>query len=476
MISKNTPFVVTPLPEGIQHQLYTKVNNYEKYIREYMVKFNFDIDYYKVYNGDGSVKEENYNVTKKDTNIIVPKYGKIEAKPVVLDEKVQTNGLRVGENKFTVSAIAINAPDTARYYEDIKAEKNRLIDDVFNKTTKSHKEYHNKNIQEEKIYSSNRTFNVEAIDRIYDFRIVNLRDYDFDAQFKKPRSQVLSGNFSYAGNRRLNLDSQNLNELYTSNSNTLPLGPYKHQDPLYKFAPKLGYYFDFDFKTSGAFTDFTSKNVKIKPEFYYLSKDGSQIKLGDQIDLYYKDIKDRNIKVGSSQDHYKISMLPSESEKYLKEFSNEFTEKYLATNEIVVGGTTEINLKANSNMVKMPNDQEQIWVGRYSLPNSLFVVNKGEKNLKNKLTNGYLGVIFKIYYIEKDRANTTVIEYSQNDKQDSRPNTSQWDMEGNLASNYGVINNVSLKLEKGKLNISNELYNKIKGTVILFDLDRRAQE
>lgn len=476
LITKNTPFVITPITNGIQHQIYTKINDYEKYIREYLISFNFDLDYYKVYNRDGTIKEDVNKVTKKDTKIFIPVGGKIEAKAVSNYENIETNGLKSGENKYTLSAIAVNAPNVESYYKDLVENKNKLSDDIFNKNTNSHKIYHNKDITEEKNYVAKRVMDINSIDRIYDFRIVDLKDHDYYSIFRKDKTKDLTGNFYYAGNRRVNLREFGINELYNSNSYTLPLGPYKHNDPLYKFAPKIGTSFDFDLKTTGAFANSTSKCIKIKPEFYFVSKDGNNIKTQEQIDIYYSLDKDKIIKLGSSQDTYKINMKPVDYEKYLKDFNSEFTDKYLSKNEITIGTSSEIILNASSNMVKTTKDQEQIWVGRYKLPNSLFVVNKGEKNLNNKLKDGYLGVVFNMYCLEKTGPKTICTYYSKNNKNESSLNTSQWDMEGNLGANYGTENNISLKLENGNLNINNELYSKIKGTVMLFDLDKKSQE
>ena len=58
-------------------------------------------------------------------------------------------------------------------------------------------------------------------------------------------------------------------------------------------------------------------------------------------------------------------------------------------------------------------------------------------------------------------------------------NTSQWDYEGYLGfKNFGYTATftaaTSIRLEDGQWSLSNDLYKKIKGTVILYDADDRA--
>ena len=474
-ISKNTPFILQPYTTDIEHQIYSQVKDFSKYIKEYLVSFDFDLAYYKVFNKDGALIEENNNIIEAFKNIHVPTGGRIEAQAVYEDGFVKNSPLKANGSKFYIKAVAINAPNSVEYNKALEENKERLSDDLFNKMSNSHKKYHGKDTIEEKNYSAKREIEVSTINRIYDLRIVNTRDYDFDVLYKKNNTQELSGNFSYVGIRRLNLNSKENNNLNVVNSNTLPLGPYKHPNRLFGYAPKVGYYIDFDLKTTGAFTNNTNKYIEIKPEFYYLSKDGRTLKMQDEIDIYYSQGKGKQIKVGSSQDTFKITMVPSDSEQYIKDYDKEFVEKKLSKDQISIGNISKITLNANTNTISKIKDQEQLWVGRYRLPSTTFVVNKNEKELKNKLQDGYLGVKFNIKCIQKNGPEEIILDYSQNDKQDNRPNTSQFDMEGNLGANYGVENNLSIKLEKGDLNIPNDLYNKLKGTVLLYDLDRYAE-
>ena len=85
------------------------------------------------------------------------------------------------------------------------------------------------------------------------------------------------------------------------------------------------------------------------------------------------------------------------------------------------------------------------------------------------------------------KVNKVVIYYNKNDMSSGKPNTSQWDYEGYMGVTYGKeIRNsatdtssskqdaLKLTLEKGTWTIYQDIYNKVKGTVILYDTDARA--
>ena len=119
-------------------------------------------------------------------------------------------------------------------------------------------------------------------------------------------------------------------------------------------------------------------------------------------------------------------------------------------------------------------------------------------DILSPLQDGYIGVIFDITakagtYGESDRNITlsygaptkTYAEINANRKSADllktidAANTSQWDYEGYLGFKYfGYTANFtasqSIRLEKGQWIINNTMYKKIKGTVMLYDLDDRA--
>ncbi|MNP47655.1 hypothetical protein D3C76_1417200 [compost metagenome] len=125
------------------------------------------------------------------------------------------------------------------------------------------------------------------------------------------------------------------------------------------------------------------------------------------------------------------------------------------------------------------------------MPNSTIVVNSANKDLNNPLKDGYLAVKFDIKCVDDPNNTPTntsddiTLQYGNNNKQKGStstiPNTSQWDYEGFLGfstpGNYlSNSNYLLMQLERGTFRLSDDnLYNeKIKGTVLMYDLDSRA--
>ena len=122
----------------------------------------------------------------------------------------------------------------------------------------------------------------------------------------------------------------------------------------------------------------------------------------------------------------------------------------------------------------------QTWYGEFKLPNTTIAVRNGD-SIDNQLNNGYIGVKFEITCYDS-KLNESLSYSSLNKSASSAINTTQWDYEGYLGfSNPGqeVTTDTSLRiqLEKGIWSIdSQELYNFVKGTVILYDIDARAAD
>lgn len=128
----------------------------------------------------------------------------------------------------------------------------------------------------------------------------------------------------------------------------------------------------------------------------------------------------------------------------------------------------------------------QIWYGEYKLPNSTIAVKSGD-NINNKLTNGYIGVKFKIEVEEydEDGNKTRVLNYSKNDSNSTLTNTTQWDYEGYLGYNgdgeelgennsKGEKVSARIALKGGSWILTQSDYEFVKGTVILYDTDAKA--
>ena len=125
------------------------------------------------------------------------------------------------------------------------------------------------------------------------------------------------------------------------------------------------------------------------------------------------------------------------------------------------------------------------YYGEYKLPNSTIAVEvdeNGTYDINSPLKDGYIGVVFDIVvYSGKvnigSNSQDVILSYSK-DTKENQPNTSQWDYEGFLGfTDYGnrvKDGTLTMKLEKGTWKITDEIYNKIKGTVMLYDLDQRA--
>ena len=122
----------------------------------------------------------------------------------------------------------------------------------------------------------------------------------------------------------------------------------------------------------------------------------------------------------------------------------------------------------------------QTWYGEFKLPNSTIVVDKNNNDINKPLTNGYIGVKFNIECITKQKDTTIIIGYDQNDRDSSGNeilNTTQWDYEGYLGIQSGrnFSGDLRIQLENGVWRIKDQnTYNKVRGTVILYDTDNRA--
>ena len=266
----------------------------------------------------------------------------------------------------------------------------------------------------------------------------------------------------------------------------LPIGPYKNSDISKMNAPKLGYRFSFDFKVTGSYYSSngnpnTEKTVNIKTKFYYISKDGNtfieESNGGAGIYLFYKNSSGNYVKIDSNGGGYDLQFTPQDGYRYIEQSTNT-----LSTSLVKLGNLRNMTLRYN---MATPNENRTVitYYGEYKLPNSTIAVkvdNNGKYDINNPLTNGYIGVVFDIYAntgsikqngVTKD----IIIKYGKNTDGD---NTSQWDYEGFLGfTNYGnkVKNGeLAIRLQQGSWQLTDAIYNKIKGTVILYDMDERA--
>ena len=237
----------------------------------------------------------------------------------------------------------------------------------------------------------------------------------------------------------------------------------------------MGYRFSFDFKTTGKVTS-AGKTAEIDVSFMFIDKKEGNIT--KDIDLWYKNSAGKYVKIGSSSDNMNLYFVPNDGYRLtFEEKTYDFSKSDLSSKTVKLGTLTK--LKLNKNMMATSDNQfAQIWYGEYKLPNSTITVPEGETNLATeKLTNGYIAVKFDIKVTDE----FTTIAYGQNNRNSSGNeihNTSQWDYEGYLGyngSNGANASDLKLRLDKGQMmNINDNKYNLLKGTVMLYDADARA--
>lgn len=348
-------------------------------------------------------------------------------------------------------------------------------------------------------YFAMQTVTVRTVSRIYDFKISDCTDLAYKNVFRNADdNNSLTGESYYSGIRRMIVTTHNNTEHTalidrsrksnepnsigingTTATTTLPLGPYKHTTASYINAPKLGYRFAFDVKTTGYYTatgnDSISRKIKITPSYYYLSKDGSTIV--KDITLYYKDASDKYRKFEGS--NYTIYFTPNDGYRYKSNSATSNVSTMSTKQESLNIGSSSGEFFITDRMMSSDDTNYiQCWYGEFKLPNTTIAVKNGD-SLDNKLTDGYIGVKFDVQCVDSNLGQT--VAYNINNKSlGSRVNTTQWDYEGYLGfSNPGqpVTENTSLRLqlEKGIWAIkTQDVYDFVKGTVILYDIDERA--
>lgn len=529
VIQKNAKFTVDFGTKGSSK--YASITDTSKYLDHYYMIFDIDIVLQdtreiRTYNGSGFgnlEQKQSGDIVKAGTLI---KINKDQKQFTALASSSSSKGDIVSQiqNNVVLIGVSNNMPDSAlenTVFKNAVRKYSMKVDQVEEKYINTDKttneidfdnycdENHKENSYHEAIYTKGQQMYDDSyyfamakavttnIGRIYDFELTDCSDIDYKSVFRineNANVNKLSGVRYFSGVKWFNIytdqvntleDRANLNIDNTSAKKILPLGPYKSTVTSYVNAPKLGYRISFDLKTSGYFNyklnTTSTREILIKPTYYFISKDGNT--LVEDINLYYKnsDGKYENF-VGSN---YTIYFKPNDGYRYIYNNTNTPNISNMSSKlePLNVGcNNTEKGFTLNSSMMSVSDNQFiQAWYGEFKLPNSTIAVNGSD--ISNPLTNGYIGVKFDIECIDdKGKSTEKRISYNQlnkNDKDSSgnlKPNTTQWDYEGFLGfTNYGnEANDLTLQLEKGTWSINNEKYNKIKGTVVLFDTDNRA--
>lgn len=492
MIQLNTPFTIN-LSNDVRSAEYN-INNTKKYSGGYYVKFAFDVQNVSI-NGK---TYKNGNVIPAGTwiGIITKKNNKayITAQANGNLGTASSNMVSEENSYYTVRGVAYNASDIMKNrstsfetIQNMTEDTSELKDMVYN-------------ICKNPSYFAEETYNVIIANRAYEFRVTDIKDLNWKSVFRTvfgSNTNQHKGVLYYSGSTKWNIKTDKSNDIIPRTSaeigrnplRILPIGPYKNTDLTYVKAPKLGYRFSFDMKVTGSYYDSTGnprtdKKVAIATKFYYISKDGkTYLKeydgTGEGIYLFYKTNEGKYVRIDNNGGRYNLTFVPNDGYRYIED--NEINT--LSTKTVSLGNLRNLTLEHNMATVS-PNGAVITYYGEYKLPNSTIVVKvkeDGSYNINDQLKNGYIGVVFDIVaYAGKVKVDNELIDvglsYSKNTKK-NQPNTSQWDYEGFLgytSSGEAVSEPINLRLENGIWKITNKIYNEIKGSVILYDLDERA--
>lgn len=522
-IQKNAEFTITPEVKGTSYDKVGEINT-SKYLKNYMIILDFDVLVtQKTLDNINSKYKNNYKVGQviKSGNAI--EIG-LNDKFVAIATSDKNEGPDKGDiisqtsNNIKVIGVTSNMPSN-KLLEQVKAEV------TTSKTTTNYKyvdnkqivavpyncgddetsiKTHSKEMYDEKInmyydakYFAITTLTSRNIGRIYDFKVTDCSDIDYKTVFRNNKTGVndLTGIQYFSGVRKLNIYTNEVNSLDqrenidikgTGAKTILPLGPYKSTISSYINAPKLGYRISFDLKTSGYY-DYTNnsaesakRTINIKPSYYYISKkvaEKSEDTIIKDIDLYYKNSSGKYVNLKGS--NYTIYFKPNDG--YRMEYNKADTPNLsaMSTQLEPINISNDQGFNLNYKMMGISdNNFIQSWYGEFKLPNSTIAVKQGN-SINSPLSDGYIGVKFDITCTDELNGKTTTISYNTKDKNaDLSDNTTQWDYEGYLGfDDFGhklKDGNISLQLEKGTLSLNDDMYNFIKGTVALFDIDNRA--
>lgn len=504
MIQVNTPFTIDLANEN-NPRVYN-IDNTNKFNGGYYVKFDFDVHKVsingKTYNRGNKIPAGTWIgiITRNKNNkayITAQAYGNVDDNTIdIISEEKST---------YTVRAVAYNATsimlDRSKKYErleDMMSDTSDLKDLLYNICE----------VKGNPSYFTEEEYNVIIVNRAYDFKITDVKDISWKSVFRKTKGDsknAHTGTLYYSGTTKWNTKSEKYNSIISRTASEigrnplriLPIGPYKNTDTTYINAPKMGYRFSFDMKVTGSYFNSegkprADKKVSIATKFYYISKDGKTYYeesdgTKEGIYLFYKTSDGKYVRIGDNGGNYTLRFTPNDGYRYIEDS----TTNTLSTKSLALGNLRNITL---TYQMATPTDNRAAitYYGEYKLPNSTIAVKVNSDrpyDINKPLDNGYIGVIFNIVAYSgtvnvNDIPQAVKLSYSKDTK---GTNTSQWDYEGFLGFTKtgtevkdGML---SLRLEKGTWNISgneekgytaNNLYNAIKGTVMLYDLDERA--
>ena len=291
-------------------------------------------------------------------------------------------------------------------------------------------------------YVAVRNSPVRVMGRIYGFKVTDIADRLWFDVFRKSESTLEhTGNYYYVGTKDEEGRDRGISQLFT-----LPILEGSHALYKNRGALKTGYTFRFDLTTVGEY--YSDKDcINIKPEFYYVKKDGTG---RQKVDLWYHEEFNGKmnyfVKIesgGRNRDNPKFMKLgdiyrnvPDEEILYTATALglNENSFKYNSTqigwfDRIILtknqrtftGSTDSLPAGVNADRVRQ---SVQKWYGEYYIPNDVYatpvgfdVPEYGRKNngLTGKesfwLKDGYIIVNFKIETVMNEDFKNPVLSY-----------------------------------------------------------------
>lgn len=333
---------------------------------------------------------------------------------------------------------------------------------------------------------------IDVIGRVYDFRVTDVTDYNWENVFRtKSGSVEHSNNYFWVGDK--NRDGENRGN---NPAVTLPIAQGKHTAGIKNVAVKTGYSFKFDFKTMGNMFG-KSDAIRITPKFYFVDKNGQNRR---EVDLYYHGKNDFFVKVGSNKDktyrtvklndpyrnistddltltadyYYRHAADFDLTDKVNGMYYSSFIRNYIRKDtkeETITGpygwqilnknlrnyiGPKKENVPLTGTMIPKEDTirSEQKWYSEYSLPAKVYAVDKNV-NVANMglmtrlsddsplfLKNGYIIVNFDIETIRNGEVNKPYLKYVNGNV------SNQWKREG-FKYNYVDPYNSNFSLKDG---------------------------
>lgn len=289
-------------------------------------------------------------------------------------------------------------------------------------------------------YVAVRNSPVRVIGRVYGFKITDIADKLWNDVFRTNTLEH-TGNYYYVGTKDEEGRDRGISKLFT-----LPILEGSHAIYKNRGALKTGYTFRFDLTTVGEY--FGDKDyINIKPQFYYVNKDGTG---RQKVDLWYHEefngkmnyfvkiesggrnrdnpkfmkLGDiyRNVPVDEVQNTAKILGINEDSFKNKLSQIGWFDQIILSKDQrTFIGQTNSLPAGVDPDKVKK---SVQKWYGEYYIPNDIYVAPAGfdvaEYARKNNgltgkesfwLKDGYIIVNFRIETVKNDDFDNPVLSY-----------------------------------------------------------------